>query len=127
MPESQLARKLQIKPHSRVLLLDAPDGYLHELGEMPEGVEIAHRAKGHYDVAQVFAANQADALRRAQDALKALKPGGALWVCWPKQSAHIETDLNRDILFRTMQPLGLQAVSNIAINETWSALRFKRV
>jgi hypothetical protein len=48
-----------------------------------------------------------------------------LWICWPKGSAHVPTDLNRDILFRHAQSYGLQVVSNVSIDEVWSALRFK--
>ena len=48
-----LAKKLQIKPHSRVLALCAPDGYLDAL-EMPEGAEIMHRARGRYDLVQAL-------------------------------------------------------------------------
>jgi hypothetical protein len=126
MPDPTLAKKLQIKPGYRVLVLDAPDGYAALLG-VPDGGEVAHRAKGLYDVVQVFAVKKADALRRAPAALKALKPGGILWICWPKGSAHVPTDLNRDILYRAMLEIGLQAVSNVSIDETWSALRFRTI
>lgn len=126
MADAALAKKLQIKAGHRVLVLDAPDGYLPSLGT-PDGGEVAHRAKGTYDVVQIFTVTKADALRRASGAIKALKPTGVLWICWPKGSARVETDLNRDILYRTMQELGLQGVSNVSIDETWSALRFKRI
>ncbi len=128
MPDAALAlaKKLQIKPAARVLALDAPDGYLDRLA-LPDGAIADHRARGMYDVVQLFAKMQADAERRAPAATKALKPGGVLWICWPKGSSKMSTDLNRDILYRAMQAIGLQAVSNVSIDETWSALRFKPI
>jgi hypothetical protein len=125
MPQT-LAQKLQVRPDARVLVLNAPAGYIEGLSP-PAGAGVEHRAKGHFDVVQVFATTLSDAERRTAAALKALKPGGVLWVCWPKGSAHVATDLNRDILFRAMQRQGLQTVANVSIDETWSALRFKRV
>jgi ribosomal protein L25 (general stress protein Ctc) len=113
-----------MKPGHRVLVLHAPDGYISGLGA-PDGGEIQHRARGLYDVVQLFASSRADAERRASAAVKALKPGGVLWICWPKGSARVSIDLNRDILYRAMRQIGLQGVSNVFIDETWSALRFK--
>jgi hypothetical protein len=126
MPDLSLAKKLQIKAGHRLLVLDAPDGYVDALGA-PVGGELAHRAKGLYDVVQLFVSTRAAAKKRTPVAVKALRPGGVLWICWPKQSSKITTDLNRDILYRDMQDVGLQAVSNVSIDATWSALRLKRV
>ena len=125
MAPSALSKKLQIKPGAHVLVLHAPDGYLAELGELPERAELAHRAKGHFDVVHVFVETQADVAKRADVAVKSLKPGGVLWFSWPKQTAKVPTDLNRDILYELGQASGLQAVASVSINETWSALRFK--
>ena len=126
MAPSALSKKLQIKPGARVLLLHAPDGYLAELGELPERAgswRTARRAV--LDVVHVFVETQADVAKRASVAVKSLKPGGVLWFSWPKQTAKVPTDLNRDILYELGQASGLQAVASVSINETWSALRFK--
>ena len=121
----ELAKKLQIKPNNSVLLLDAPEGYLAELQPLPDGVELAHRAKGHYDVVQLFVDKRADFDKRAPVAVKAGKPGGVLWIAWPKGGSGRATDLNRDTLSAAAAKLGLRAVTNVSIDETWSALRFK--
>ena len=39
----------------------------------------------------------------------------------------LPTDLNRDIVRVTLEPLGLETVIQVAIDETWSALRAKVV
>ena len=108
-----------------VLVLDAPDGYIDGL-EAPAGATVAHRASGKFDLVQLFVKTQADVAKRVPAAEKARKPGGIIWICWPKASK-LATDLNRDVLFRAAQEFGLQGVSNVSIDETWSALRFKRI
>ena len=125
MPDAALAKKLQIKPGIRVLVLDAPAGYLDALGA-PAGAEVAHRASGHFDVVQLFVKSKADFERRVSAALKACKPDAIVWICWPKGSK-LATDLNRDTLFNEAQRFGLRGVLNVSIDETWSALRFKRI
>jgi hypothetical protein len=49
-----------------------------------------------------------------------------VWISYPKGKA-LQTDLNRDIVRVTLVPLGLEVVSQVAIDETWSALRAKSV
>jgi hypothetical protein len=78
------ARKLQIKPDHRVVVLGAPDD-----------VELA-------------------AARR--DALA--------WVAYPKGGQR-GTDLNRGILASLLAEHGVRAVRQIAIDATWSVLRFR--
>lgn len=46
------------------------------------------------------------------------------WVAYPK-AGQLGTDLNRDIVWKHMLARGVQAVRQIAIDEVWSALRFR--
>lgn len=57
----------------------------------------------------------------------ALLENGILWISYPKQSAEQETDLNRDILRELLAGKRSKAVSRVSIDDTWSALRFKRL
>ncbi|MES2389860.1 MAG: YdeI/OmpD-associated family protein [Bacteroidota bacterium] len=49
-----------------------------------------------------------------------------IWIAWPKKSSGIKSDLSRDSTWAVTYEFGLVPVSNISINETWSALRFKK-
>ena len=40
-------------------------------------------------------------------------------------AGQLDTDLNRDILWRHMQKKGLSGVRQVAIDEVWSAMRFR--
>lgn len=64
-----------------------------------------------------------------EDALLAvtlLKPGGVLWIAYPKKSSGVETDLTRDEGWSAVAALEYEAVRQVALNDTWSALRFRR-
>lgn len=55
-----------------------------------------------------------------------MNEGGLLWLCYPKGTAKIKTDLNRDVLRETVAARhGLEGVSLVAIDDTWSAMRFR--
>jgi hypothetical protein len=45
------------------------------------------------------------------------------WACYPKGKGKIKYDLNRDSVWPALALAGLCPVSQIAIDETWSALR----
>jgi len=52
-----------------------------------------------------------------------VKPGGLLWVCYPKGGRKAGTDLNRDMLWELMSRDGLAGVTLVAIDDTWSCMR----
>jgi hypothetical protein len=46
------------------------------------------------------------------------------WVAYPK-ARQLGTDLNRDVLVEHLSSRGIQPVRQIAIDDVWSALRFR--
>jgi hypothetical protein len=51
--------------------------------------------------------------------------GGVLWLCYPKKSGALKSDITRDIGWEPVSEAGLLGVTQIALDETWSALRFR--
>jgi hypothetical protein len=125
MSDTILLKKLRLAAGQRALVLNAPPGYLQALGELPANVSLSTQPGSDFDFVQLFVKDQAELERFSPAAFKAVKYDGLLWVCYPKQTGNIKSDLNRDILWRLMEPSGLSPVMQIAINETWSALRFR--
>jgi hypothetical protein len=123
MADGATAKKLQIKAGMSVLVLNQPAA--DALGALPGEVRVAHRASGTFDAVVLFVRDRAAFARDAPKAMKAAKPGALIWVCWPKLSARTAGDLTRDVLFEDAQAVGLRAVTNVSIDDTWSALRFK--
>lgn len=56
-----------------------------------------------------------------------IEPDSVLWFAYPKGSAKIKTDINRDTLREIGETYGITTVTAISINDTWSALRFRPI
>jgi hypothetical protein len=125
MAESSLVKKLGIKPGQRMLIMNAPEDYIQMLGVLPEGAEVKTSAGEIFDFVQVFVYNQADIDGNATTAIQALKPGGLLWFTYPKKSSGVKTNITRDIGWEGLMNAGMRPVTQIAIDDTWSALRFR--
>jgi hypothetical protein len=123
--ETTTSKKLRLQAGQKALLINPPQGYLQALGELPEGVQVTTQPDGSYDFVQLFVKDRSELEQFGPAAFQAVKYDGLLWVCYPKQTGKIKSDLNRDSLWKLMEPTGLSPVMQIAIDDTWSALRFR--
>ncbi|WP_053663363.1 hypothetical protein [Streptomyces sp. MMG1121] len=109
--------KLQIKPGQSVAVLGKPDDVQLE----PEALGDAASA----DAVLAFVTTSGDLLAAgAQAAVAAAQRDALAWVAYPK-GGKLATDLNRDTLAAALSARGLRPVRQIAIDDTWSALRFR--
>ncbi|SRR6266851_2346470 len=122
MPE-MLAQKLLVKADARVLLLNAPIGYARKLEPLPAGATVIDK-RGKADVVIAFVRDSAE-LRRFAPSFGALEDEAVLWVCYPKGGAKAGTDIDRDILHAAMEKHELTGVTLVALDEVWSAMRFR--
>ena len=120
-----LTRKLGLKPGMRALILSGPRGYLGALIPRPAGLRIASAARGSHDFVQVFVRSGAELRKVAPRAVQCVAPGGPLWITYPKKTSDLAGDLGREEVRAVMARLGHHAVTAIAIDETWSGLRFR--
>jgi hypothetical protein len=121
-----LHKKLLLKPGMKVRLLNAPDEYRKDLLPLPAGVKLADQcADGTCDLVQLFVSSAADLAEWADEATNCVKPDGVLWVAYPKKTAKIKTDIDRDHGWEALTKKGLRIVSLFSIDETWSAARFR--
>ena len=126
MPETTLAKKLGIKPGYRLLIVNAPEGYLQMAGPLPEGVTVATAPGGQtFDVVQVFVRDKSDIDSYGPQALNAAKPGGLVWFTYPKKTSGVKTDVNRDTGWDALTSAGWTTVAQVSIDDTWSAGRFR--
>ncbi|PAX07082.1 hypothetical protein [Sphingomonas lenta] len=72
-----------------------------------------------------FVRSVADVAPRLGEALPLYRRGGRLWFAYPKKTGAIRTDINRDQGWEPLREAELVAVTQVAIDDTWSALRFR--
>ena len=75
----------------------------------------------------MFAKDMAALAKGLPDCKRRLEPGGALWVAYIKGTSLKKTDINRDSIREFVGTIGLDTVSQIALDDDWSALRLKVV
>jgi hypothetical protein len=114
-----VSAKLQIKPGQRVATLAGS-------GDVPRVAADANPPAEAADADAViaFARNKAELATIAAPAVEAARQDRLAWVAYPK-AGKLGTDLNRDILAALLSAEGVQPVRQVAIDETWSALRFR--
>lgn len=126
---SPLAKKLYLKPHQRLLALNAPDEFLPALEPLPEGTQVdSTPAEGvSYDGVYLFARTADQATEWAPIAIVALPFDGMFWSAWPKDNAKRKQNLTRDIGWDALYQANLTPVASVSISEAWSALRWRPV
>jgi len=122
---SPLAKKLQVKPGKHWLLFNAPANYLTLLEPLPEGTTISYEAKGSFDGVQLFVKNNTELVENLKVVVPILRPDTILWIIYPKKSSGIESDLEMMSSWDELGKYGLGGVAAAAVDETWTALRFR--
>ena len=119
-----LAKKLGIKENSRVRLVNAPDGFENELGELPTGVDLSSRGSKPFNLVLLFVKTEAALKKEFSKYAQKIARDGMIWVAWPKKSSGVATDLLFDNVQKTGLKAGLVDVKICAVNEIWSGLKF---
>jgi hypothetical protein len=116
MTVSALAAKLNLKPGMKVRLVGKPAGV-----DLPG---VAGTASAKAEAIIVFVKTLDEVQSRAGPAVDAAREDRIAWLAYPK-AGKLETDLNRNILWRHLLGKGIQGVRQIALDEVWSAMRFR--
>jgi hypothetical protein len=120
-----LAAKLQIKPGTSVAVLGrAPSGPdLSDLG--PPATDPAAAGAVIAFVTRAAELTGTGALTGpAAAAIAAARDDRLAWIAYPK-AGQLDTDINRDSLAWAVGELGVRPVRQVALDDVWSALRFR--
>jgi hypothetical protein len=113
-----VSAKLQIKPGQRIATVGMP-------GDVPPIAEESAAATPEAaDVVVAFVRSKAELATVAVPAIDAARRDKLAWIAYPK-AGKLGTDLNRDLLSAALAGEGVQPVRQVAIDEVWSALRFR--
>ena len=117
--DNTILKKLKIKPGMTGRLFHAPPDYPGDHGLIAPQGDMA-------DFVHLFVTSRADFAERFVSAAAAVAPDGLLWLSYPKSTAKAKFDINRDSLWDLVLAVGWNPVAQVALDETWSAVRLKR-
>lgn len=122
--DTPLVQKLGIRAGSRVGLVDAPQGFIHTLGEIPPGASLEHQPKQACDVVVWFVSHRQEFEQRLQENAR-LAESGAIWVVWPKKSSGVSSDLSQPVVRAAGLAAGLVDYKVCSVDQTWTGLCFR--
>jgi Protein of unknown function (DUF3052) len=127
MGEKTVAQKLGLKAGKKLLITQQPEEVAALIGALPVGAELVTAGTRPSALILMFARDKAALVKGLPACKRQLEPGGALWVAYIKGTSGQKTDINRDSIREFVGTLGLDTVSQIALDDDWSALRLKVV
>ena len=122
MSEKPVAERLQVKDDRRLAVIGASAALERTVGAKKARAELAQA-----DVVLLFVPDRTRLEAALPGVLKKTPANAILWLAYPKLTSNLASDLSRDIIHALAPKYGLDTVSQIAIDDDWSALRFKRI
>jgi hypothetical protein len=111
-----LAKKLNLKEGMKVRVVGKPTGV--DLDDVV--TTTSAKAEGLL----IFVKTLAEVDAKCAPLIEAAKEDRIAWAAYPK-AGQLGTDLNRDILWKHLQGTGIDGVRQVAIDDVWSAMRFR--
>ena len=123
-------KKMNFKDSKNVVVIKAPASFEANMEAM-QGLTTFVCDLGAVDKTDfiiAFCTKQAEVDAVAIEATEILQDDGLLWFAYPKgTSKKYKCDFNRDTGWGILGQQGFEPVRAVAIDEDWSALRFRRV
>jgi hypothetical protein len=123
-------KKMNFKNSASVVVINAPVSFELNM-EMMKDLTVFHNDLSlmeSTDFIIAFCTKQSEVDAVAIDAAAKLADDGLLWFAYPKgTSKKFKCDFNRDTGWIVLGEHGFEPVRMVAIDEDWSALRFRRV
>ena len=121
-----LFAKLNLGEHREIVVLDAPASFEPELAAL-DGVAV-RRTEDRGPIALVLAFVSSEAqIERTASWLPRAEGDAVVWFAYPKKTSKTyTTDIHRDRGWDTLAAQGFAPVRQVAIDDDWSALRFRR-
>jgi hypothetical protein len=128
MPGSTVFAKMNLKDHKEIVVRHAPDSFEREIAAL-DGVSVRRTLSASSRVAfgLAFVITQADVDTVAPRLARAAEGDAVIWFAYPKGSSKkYSASINRDRGWEAMGQAGFEPVRMVAIDEDWSAVRFRR-
>lgn len=123
-----ILKKMQIKNPETTIVMNHPVEFnpiLEDLRNLTK-VELEIDSSKTYNCIILFVKSERDIANHSGLIVNQLSEDGLLWFIYPKKtSKKYKVEINRDSGWSSIQEIGFQGVRQVAIDEDWSALRFR--
>jgi hypothetical protein len=126
---TSVLQKLNLKAQREIVVFNVPASFEPELARL-ESVRILRNPKKPAAVqfALAFVTQQTELDRLSRILAADSEDDVLLWFAYPKGTSKRYTcEFNRDTGWHIIRAAGFDSVRQVAIDEDWSALRFRRV
>jgi hypothetical protein len=127
MESPDVKRKLRLIPGYRTLIVNAPAGYLELITGIAFDTDPKAQNQHKYDFVQVFGTEKTELDQLVKMYSGSGKYDCLFWICYPKGSGTIKSNINREAVWEIARGIGMQCVTQVSIDQTWSALRCRPV
>jgi len=120
--------KLNLGSRQEMVVLDAPESFAPDLATLPL-IAIHHHLESVAEAGfwLAFVTRKSEVERLAPQIAKRAKGDAIVWFAYPKGTSKKYTcDFSRDTGWASLKKLGSDTVRSVAIDEDWTALRFRR-
>lgn len=120
-------QKLNLGSREQIVVLNAPTSFDAVLATL-SGVTVHRTPRGEsIDFALAFVIQAADVNAVVARLLPHTPGDPVIWLAYPKRtSRRYQSELDRDHGWDALRAAGFDTVRQVAIDEDWSALRFRR-
>ncbi len=120
--------KLQLSDEKNLLIQGLPSSIEKQFVKLSYSKNVTPLLRTKkVDFALVFVINQNQLCNILKDVLPAMHGESKLWVAYPKTSSKIASDLNRDCSWQVLSDAGFEAITQVALDHVWTAMRFKKL
>jgi hypothetical protein len=124
-----LFKKLNLSAQTSIAVLNAPPSFEAETVQLKNIEIVSKLAKSvRLDFVIAFVITQKELDAHSKAIATATVGDAVVWIAYPKQSSKkYRCEFNRDDGWTVLGEAGFEPVRQVAIDEDWSALRFRRV
>lgn len=125
MAEKTVFQKMHTKAGMTLRVIGLPEDLQAIYQSVDPGVILLNRDDEKADILHLFVKSMSELEKILPGYAALVNPSGAVWICYPKLSSKIKSDLSRDIIWKFVEQLNFRPVAMVSMNETWSAFRIK--
>jgi hypothetical protein len=125
-----LLSKLNYKDQKRIAIINAEENFIETLSKELDEVTIDHEIDPRfpYSFIILFVKTSKEVGALTPMVAHNLMDDGVLWFCYPKKTSRkYKSNIDRDHGWEDLNKSGLHGIRMVAIDEDWSAMRFRNI